>query len=246
MQTLFTGRNIINLYEVDSTNAYAQNLVKTGTPAEGTVIIAEHQAQGRGQRGTAWQTEPGKNLTCSIILKPGFLAPRDTFMLNKMASLAVFDFLSYYPVADISVKWPNDVYVYGKKIAGILIENTWRESILAWSIVGIGININQTAFGEFDATSLKAATGNDYDIDDCLQQLCKCLEARYLQLRSDRNNIDREYKENLFGLGEKRRFMVNNREITGMIKGVNRAGELVLETGEMLLHCDLKEVVFLR
>lgn len=245
MKTLFIGQKIITLDEVESTNAFARELLHHQQVLEGTVIIAKAQTSGKGQRGNEWLSEPGKNITLSIILNPQFITARDNFMLNKIASLAVLDFLSFYPTGDVAVKWPNDVYIHGKKVAGILIENFWRENKLTTSIIGIGININQEEFGELsNATSLKAITGTEHELSDCVEQLCRCVEARYLQLRSDRNHINNDYIDNLWGLGQKRKFRINNVDLMATIKGVNREGQLVLESGETLLQCDLKEVVF--
>ena len=125
MNTLFVGQTMINLAETDSTNTYANNLLKQGLVNEGTVIITEHQTKGRGQMGNTWLAKKGENLTFSVVLHPVFLSADKQFYLSKITALAVFNTLTEFIDAsqhDIKIKWPNDILVNKKKIAGILIE----------------------------------------------------------------------------------------------------------------------------
>ena len=126
--TFFTGKFLLHLPSVDSTNNYAKNYIAKSSPIDGTVILADEQFAGRGQSGNIWLSEAGKNLTFSIIYQTSFLLATEQFYLNMAISLGISAALAsiLLPDSDLSVKikWPNDIYVQNKKIAGILIENT--------------------------------------------------------------------------------------------------------------------------
>lgn len=147
------------LKTIDSTNSEA--LRRMGELPSGTVLVAYEQTAGRGQRGNTWFSEPGKNLTFSIVLKfpAGFLAAGDAFLLNCLCSVAAVDFLSGFGVV-ASVKWPNDIFVGGRKICGMLLENGLIGSFVAHSVMGIGMNVFQTEFPLVNATSLALALGS--------------------------------------------------------------------------------------
>ena len=156
-QTLFVGRNVIRLDTVNSTNTYATNQLAKSRLPEGTAIVAAEQTQGRGYSGNQWKSEKGMNLLLSVVLYPVFLAPRQHFFLNQVASLAIAETLqAYLPVKDVKIKWPNDVFIGDKKAAGILIENSVKGNIIQHAVPGMGINVNQT---EFDP-ALKQACPN--------------------------------------------------------------------------------------
>lgn len=269
METLFIGKKIIRLGRVDSTNNYAASLLrqsgskqenqgKKKTAAEdhpevesriqeGTVIIADFQEKGKGQRGNSWESEEGKNLTFTIILKPSFLKAGQQFFLNKIASLAVYDFLRSTGTDGISIKWPNDILINGKKIAGILIENTLHANNIIHSIIGIGMNVNQAEFkSAANAASLKAISGKNFPLDKCLESLCSCMEARYLKLKSGIGSADSDYLHSLYGLNEWKSYLVKGEKILCSISGVTPEGFLILqqENGKEIF-CDFKEVAFL-
>src|ERR1700722_11411390 len=144
LNTLFVGHTIIDLDKVNSTNSYLHDLLKKKTPAEGVIVWALEQYAGRGQRGNSWLSQPGVNLTFSILLEPRFLVLADQFLLTKALALGVAEFVSSLaPSASVKIKWPNDIYANDCKIAGILVENILETSIIKYSIAGIGLNINQ-------------------------------------------------------------------------------------------------------
>src|ERR1035437_6675835 len=148
METIFIGKNCIEIEKTDSTNSYLSKLLGEKTLFEGTVVITNRQEMGRGQRGTTWESEPNKNLTLSILLHPTFLRPDEQFQLNKAISLGVAGFVVgvLQVDVDVKIKWPNDIYIRNKKVAGILIENSVSGNNLQHSIIGIGINVNQEKF----------------------------------------------------------------------------------------------------
>ena len=129
-KTLFLGKKIIELDSVDSTNNYAANLISQTKVLDGTVIMAYFQSQGRGQRGNDWMASPGENLTISIIVSTSFVDIGNQFVISQAVSLGVCKYVEQRLGCNGHVKWPNDIYVDGKKIAGILIENQFTGKVL--------------------------------------------------------------------------------------------------------------------
>jgi len=241
---------------IDSTNSHLSQLVSKEKLPEGAVVITRMQERGRGQRGTCWESEAGKNITLSLLLKPNFLKPNEQFNLSKAVAVAVIDFAvncislvprpwSLVPMA-VKVKWPNDIYIGNKKVAGILIENSVSRNSLIHSIIGIGINVNQEKFSAelLHPTSLKLISGKEFDLEECFKNICSCIEKRYLQLRNHSKEIDSDYLKNLYRFEELANYHYKGKTIKTKIIGVSKIGKLVLEKedGEKL-ECDIKEVV---
>lgn len=251
MKTLFVGQNSIHLESVDSTNSYASELLRQIELSEGSIIYTFEQLNGRGQRGNSWESEPFKNVALSLVLYPKFLSVNQQFLLTKITSLAVADLMaelledSVNP-KEISIKWPNDIYVKGKKIAGILIENTLRESTLQSSIIGIGININQLNFSTIQATSLALLSSKEFKLMEVLNRWCEFFEARYLQLKTNKlESIDNSYLERLYKLNQWSNYTSQETLFEGKIGGVSKVGKLQVElkNGE-IKEFDLKEIAF--
>lgn len=235
---------------LDSTNREAWRMLQQGSAEEGTVVVADFQTHGRGQGDTHWESENGKNLCVSAILKPSFLPPDQQFYLNKAIALAVAEAVRHtLPGRRVRIKWPNDIYVENDKIAGILIENAIIGSRLAHSIAGIGINVNQLRFDPQipNAVSVAQLTGKTEDPQNCLDRICKALDHWYALLASKQNGqIDKAYLEILFGLGERRPFHRRGERFYATIIGLTREGRLVLQLdGGSQESFDMKEVGFL-
>ncbi|HXB42327.1 MAG TPA: biotin--[acetyl-CoA-carboxylase] ligase [Bacteroidia bacterium] len=256
MNTLFTGRHIIELDEIPSTNTYAMGLLKQGNLTEGTLIKAIYQTEGRGQYGNNWQAEKGKNLTFSLVMQPLFLAAEKQFYLSKITSLAVLGMLTeFLPMSqyDITIKWPNDVLVNGQKIAGILIENILPASSggnrLQNSIIGVGININQADFNltKRAATSLGIILKKELDLTPVLERFCKHFEALYLSLKQNRlEQINKQYLPNLYQYNLPANYHAEGKNFGAKIIAVEENGLLVLETEEgEHFSFNFKEVEFL-
>lgn len=165
--------DIIYVDETTSTNTLLKNkLSADGDLPEFTMLYTGFQTLGRGQKGNSWESERNKNIMCSILLKPVFLEAKEQFVLSEAVSLAILNFLDYY-LPNIKVKWPNDIYYGDKKISGILIENTIQSNSILASIVGIGINVNQTIFmsDALNPVSLSQVTGQDYDIPKLINEV---------------------------------------------------------------------------
>jgi BirA family biotin operon repressor/biotin-[acetyl-CoA-carboxylase] ligase len=252
MNTLFTGRCIIELDEVTSTNTHATGLIKEGTVAEGTVIWARFQTRGRGQYGNTWQAEKGKNLTFSLIIHPHFLAADRQFYLSKITSLAVLGMLTEYLPAsqyDIQIKWPNDILVNKHKIAGILIESILRGNSVQSSVIGLGLNVNQREFGDLKrkATSLRLLLNKEYELKVLLELFCKHFEALYLNLKQNKlEMLTRLYLNNLYKFNQPAEYKTGDKIFTATIIGVEEHGLLLLETEQKeILKFSFKEVELL-
>jgi len=211
---------------------------------EGDVVIALEQTHGRGQRGSTWSAEKGLNLTFSMVLEPDFLPAGRQFLISQAVSLAIADCLWHRSIG-ATVKWPNDIYIGDRKIAGILIEHTVSGTELQRSVVGIGLNINQTRFDPSlpNPTSLALETGRgansgegvgavgaQTDIFDLFDELYRCLLARYaLLLERDFEHIEEDYRGSLYLLDTPHTFTIAGRPIEGIIRGVGEYGQLIVE-----------------
>lgn len=186
--------------ETDSTNNLLSHRCQVEKVPEFTTIWAEKQTSGKGQRGNAWESESGKNLTFSIVLYPTSINARKQFILSMMISLAIHDVLSLY-TNDISIKWPNDIYWKDKKICGILIENELQGSEISQSVIGIGININQTAFRSLapNPVSLKLITAQDYDREMLLQQILNTIYLYYEEIKRDKEKTFDQFHQHYMG-----------------------------------------------
>ena len=241
---LFHERAIIRLETIDSTNNYAANLVRLSQPPEGTVITAQEQSAGKGQRNSNWESHSGENLLCSVILYPKFLNASNQFCLSQAIALAVQEIIEKETTTETYIKWPNDIIVNDKKIAGILIENTWTNQRLGSSVIGIGINVNQTSFDTLKATSVRRITGKSFDIEACLLHLIQSLEKYYFKLQAGgTSEIVRHYLGHLYRINQVTDFLFENQQIRASIIGVDQSGRLKLRTESgPPLTCDLKEI----
>ena len=244
--TVFMGKNLVFVPECHSTNDIALQLCQQPSTAEGTVIITANQTAGRGQRGNLWHSEPGKNLTFSCILKPNFLSVKNQFYLNIIASLAVHDYLIEKTNARIQIKWPNDVMVNDKKIAGILIENQIQGNSHTHTVIGIGLNLNQNAFSITSATSLYQLNLRKYDLKSELNDVLHKLEAKYLQLKSGKENtLLKDYLNVMYWRNELHTFVTGYQSFEGTIVGLDDLGRLKINTNQGERFFGMKEIQYL-
>jgi len=243
---IFIGKYITYLPTCHSTNDIASELVQKGLAEEGHIVITDFQTAGRGQRGAAWESTRGLNLTFSVCLQPDFLLVDEQFYLSMAFSLGIKDFLSSY-TEDVSIKWPNDLYVGNKKCCGILIENAIAGLALKKSIVGIGLNINQQTFENPKATSLAEITQTTYDLKELLPALLTQLEKYYVQLKNGKKDqIRHGYIQAMYGFGQERKFRDASGEFTGIIEGISNSGMLIInKTNSHRTEYAMKEIQWL-
>ena len=228
-----------------STNDVALKYVDQPDSSEGLIVITDEQTAGKGQRGNQWEAHPGDNLTFSLVLKPRFLLARRQFYLSMITALAVSRTLNGLLSANVKVKWPNDVLVDGKKVAGILIESAIQKTYMEHVVIGIGLNVNQEKFKFQSATSLKKVAGKNFHLEAVFEQLIANLEYYYLQLRNGRENeLKQAYLSQLFGYKELRSYRAEF-EFKGVIEDVSESGHLMISSGGRAKAYDLKEIEFI-
>ena len=191
---------LIHISETNSTNNYLQSLCSKQKVEELTVVVADFQTSGRGQRGNSWESDSGKNLLFSIVIFPEFLEARRQFLISQIISLAIKEELDTY-TTDISIKWPNDIYWKEKKICGMLIENDLMGRNISQSIAGIGININQETFHSFapNPVSLRQITGKEFDLFEILKSIVLRIQSYYSLLKKgNTESIVCQYEMSLF------------------------------------------------
>ncbi len=224
---------IIKLKKIDSTNNFAKLLFEYFKPEEldRTVIYAQEQTNGRGTGNNKWISEPGKNLTFSIIYIPKNLPLDQIFFLSKTVSCGIVDFLKMLDI-DAKIKWPNDIYVNDKKICGILIENSILGHRVHYSITGIGLNVNQTSFPNgLNATSIKLTLNQEIDLTWALDQLLGKIFHWLDTLEQNKfDQIDKFYLKHLYLLGKKASFRLDGHTLNAKIIGVDSFGRLILQT----------------
>ncbi|WP_461486875.1 biotin--[acetyl-CoA-carboxylase] ligase [Pedobacter sp.] len=249
--TLFIGQNLIKLSSIDSTNNYLRNLTSSNSEPlpEGTVIMADHQFAGRGQRGNVWHAAPKKNLTFSVLLKPNFITAEHQFLINILVSVAINIVLAKYVPSGLSIKWPNDIYVNDKKIGGVLIENTIVGSNIKQSIIGIGLNINQSVFEDelkTSAVSISQILQQDVNLMVLLNEICVQLEQLYLKLRLGKEKTLQElYTSKLYRLNQIAKYNYKGKVFDGVLEGVSSTGLLRIKPlNDDVLEFGFKEVAF--
>ncbi|CAN5461122.1 biotin--[acetyl-CoA-carboxylase] ligase [soil metagenome] len=241
--------NLITLPSVDSTNNYAQQLLESGLAPESTVILALEQTSGRGQRGRSWESEPVMGLYFSLILRPPATHAHRQFMLNKGIAVGVADYIAEQTDEDVHIKWPNDILINGKKVAGLLIENTLRGSQLSAVIVGVGVNLNQSSFSsEFgtEATSLKIVSGKKYAPVEEASSLYRKIWNQYQQfLAGEDERIDAQYMHLMYKRDEIAEFVQGEQIFEAIFKKVDQEGAAVLEKDGLMITVTHPQVRFL-
>ena len=236
------------LEEADSTNNVLLRHIRDYDNL--SVVAAVTQTAGRGQRGNRWVSAPGDNLTFSLLLRPEGLPVREVMAVTCLATLAVRDRLREEGVPAV-IKWPNDIYVGKKKICGMLVENGLEGTDVDWSVVGIGINLNQTEFpGEvLNPTSLKRLTGRSYELVPFLEKVCQEIGKRLPELDSPegRKGLREAYERDLFQKDSPApyRELVTGKEFTGIIRGVTPEGLLRVEAEGLERTFGFKEIGYI-
>jgi BirA family biotin operon repressor/biotin-[acetyl-CoA-carboxylase] ligase len=241
---------IIRLNQTDSTNTYAKKLLAEKKITQPTCIVTSNQTGGKGMQDNKWESKANQNLTFSLICFPEFLPAARQFQLNKAVSLSVFDFLKkMIPNDNISIKWPNDIFVGTLKIGGILIETSITGQKMNWVVTGVGINVNQKEFSSDvpNATSMIHYSGSEFNLDELLNTYICLFHKRYVQLVANKHkDLDKDYLKALFRIWAPSNFVYRQKEIIATITGVNEFGWLQLITSEnKTLECDMKEIAYM-
>ena len=241
--------HLIKLNAIDSTNSYLRKLSSEAELVDYTVVSAKYQTNGRGQMGTIWNSENSKNLTVSVFKDVSKLYLEHPFYISMATSLALIKTLQSFSIPKLSIKWPNDILSEDKKICGILIENVIKQNRLRASIIGVGLNVNQTDFeGLPKAASLKLLLGNTFSLEEVLYTLIKYLKYYFMLLRKEEYDfLKREYESFLFRKNKPSTFRdLEGVSFSGIIKNVSSSGSLqVLIEDDIIKDFDFKDLTLL-
>ncbi len=241
--------HLIKLNAIGSTNSYLRQICAKREMQDFTVVLTSHQTEGRGQMGTSWSSQKGKNLTISVYKRIQTLPIDSGFYISMSTSLAIIRTLKRFNIPRLFVKWPNDILSEDKKICGILIENLIKNGKIEASILGIGLNVNQVEFQKLPkASSLKIITGRIFDNDELLNLIIEDLRFYFQKLdKSEFRNLKREYEKFLFRKNKPSTFKDKEGNMfPGYIKGINETGQLkVLTEDGIIKEYDLKGVELL-
>jgi len=239
---------LIKLDAIDSTNDFLKALSSQDELENFTAVTAENQTKGKGQVGGLWKTEAGKNLTMSVLVKDFLFNNDKVFNLSVLVSLSVAEVLKSLNIPDICIKWPNDILSYNKKLVGILIENTLKSDGRIVSVVGIGINVNQTDFDELpNASSLAVISGKTFDKEELAILIVEKLKEKIQSWNTSAQIFWDDYFSFLFKKGIPTAFRDNNnQDFMGIIQGVSPIGKLqVLLEDDSVVEFEIKEVKML-
>jgi BirA family biotin operon repressor/biotin-[acetyl-CoA-carboxylase] ligase len=240
---------IIKLNAIDSTNSYLKQLSMKESVVDDTIVVANYQTKGRGQMGTSWVSTDSKNLMVSVFKDVSFLTAEQSFYISMATSLSIIKSLKYFSIPKLHVKWPNDILSENKKICGILIENVIKQSHLKASIIGIGLNVNQTDFnGLPKASSLNLLSGKVFNLDEVLLVVLENLTYYFNLLKGEEyQQIKDAYESLLFRKNKPSTFKdAEGSLFSGFIKSVSNSGNLqVLLEDNVIKEFDLKEITLL-
>lgn len=236
----------IKLSATESTNSYLKELMYSGSAVDFTVVTTVEQTKGRGQLHSNWESEPGKNLTFSVLKLHQRLGVENHFLISICVSLALFQVLSSLGVPRLSVKWPNDILSGTSKICGILIENTIGGQEIRTSIIGIGLNVNQISFlNQPKASSLKLILNIEFQLEELLDLVLEELRISLSHLQKpDWSLMLENYESQLFKKDVPATFQEPNGPLfTGIIQGITKDGKLrILLDDDKIMEYGLKEV----
>jgi BirA family biotin operon repressor/biotin-[acetyl-CoA-carboxylase] ligase len=231
-ESIYHDYNIIYFPEIGSTNEYASEIVSKCNPNDKIAIVAGFQSKGKGQYDRKWCGEPEKNIMMSVIMSPPKIRATEVFYLNMIVSVAVLNLFKKFCDINVSIKWPNDIYHEERKLGGILIKNKIIGPDIQNTVIGIGLNVNQSIFD--------ASLDNPISVIQIIEKemnLKYMIKALLDELNIHFDNysdngigpICREYNKNLFGRDEKRTFIVNGVSKILCIKNVDSDGTIHLE-----------------
>lgn len=239
------AHSVIHLNEVTSTNDLAKQLIAENLAGHGTLIRADFQSKGRGQETSIWESEPGQNLLCSMVWFPQLPVQYQVY-LNLTICLGVYDWVqSFLPNHQVTIKWPNDIYVNNQKMAGILVENGIQGNEVKHTIAGMGINVNQRSFKHTNACSISLFTSEEVDLEIASKQLVNCLMLRYNTLQQQQfSELWNDYHRVLYKKDIPTLFEMNGNEFTGIPRAIDTAGRLGVEVKGQIQYFQVKELIW--
>lgn len=247
LETDFIGRNFIYCDEIESTNTVLMS-GKQNYKKSGTVYLAEKQLKGKGRKNREWQSAKGLNLTFSILLNKETLVELNPNHLNLVASLAVAEAIENLHQLKTELKWPNDVMIDKKKVAGILMESSAKGNIVERVVIGIGINLNQLTFhGEFNfpPTSLKLELGTNIYRENILAEILNRFEERLYELEQSPANVIKDWRSKCDMIGYKITITENDNIKSGIFHDIDDNGYLLLKSNNVIEKIHFGDVSFI-
>ena len=236
-----------HLQTIDSTNAYLQRM-QPEADIRNLVVSTDEQTAGKGMGTNGWESAKGQNLTFSLALDTSFLPAERQFLLSEAVPLGIVKVLdSFLSVEKLFIKWPNDIYYDGHKLAGILINSTIKANMMDTSIIGIGLNVNQMKFKDWPThpISLKQITGKDYELQPLLEQIAESIVAEVERLKKNSPAIEQDYLSRLFRYRTWADYQVGEKTLRLLMTGIDPFGRLLLVDETNKPYCfDIKEIKF--
>lgn len=240
--------HIIKLNATESTNDYLKQINREKSLANFTIVSTVSQTNGKGQMGAQWNSEPGKNLTFSVLYKSVNNQTASIFDVNVTVAISIIQALESFEIPKLNIKWPNDILAENKKIGGILIENNLKADATIDTIIGIGINVNQEFFPDFvQAGSLKSITSKEFNLDELLEKIVSQIQTNLEQINSEKDNFWQQYHHFLFKRNQPIAFEnPSQQKFMGIIKEVTTDGKLRVQLeDETIQSFGLKEIKML-
>ena len=226
-----TKFNIIKLDAIGSTNDWFKNKFQSQKCQDGDVVWAMNQTKGKGQGSNVWLSDAHKNITFSVFKRFSGLNSAESFLINFAVTLAIIRTLEKFNIPNLKIKWPNDILSANKKIGGVLIENMIKGKIFSGSIIGIGINVNQTSFIDLPfAGSMLLQTNKKYDLNVIFDEILKNLYLFFDFLKKpDKVGLSSTFEKFIYRKGEWSEFKVDGVKFVGRIVGISDQGLLIIE-----------------
>tara|TARA_R110000850_G_scaffold203228_1_gene329444 strand:- start:52951 stop:53688 length:738 start_codon:yes stop_codon:yes gene_type:complete len=232
-----------------STNNYVKDLLKNNNLSQDIAVWAKNQTKGKGQMGSQWYSKEGESLTFSVYKRFYDFKVGHQFYISIAASLAIKKVLEDYGIQNITVKWPNDIMSADKKICGILIENILKEKNIKGSIIGIGLNVNESSFENLPgATSMKIVSGKEFAIEGIFEALLGSINLLFQELKpNDFQKLKSNYLNCMYRKDRVSVFETSDKKVfNGIIRGVSESGKLEVEIEDASkVLFDLKEIKML-
>jgi len=215
---------------IDSTNKFILDYISKNKPNHPIVAYTDYQTEGKGQIGRYWESETSKNLLMSLHFLPEKLLPENQFNLSMYTALIVATVLKSIMQTEVKIKWPNDIYIGDKKIAGILIQNVLQGKCIKNSVIGIGLNVNQTTFSDFipNPTSMKLITNLTFEISKILDEICD-LFFKNINSIYEYKSLKYNYISKIYSFREWKKYQKGEVVFEGMIIDIEPSGRLILE-----------------
>ena len=236
---------IIKVDAIDSTNTFLKEALRDKTLQTPTCVWAKEQTNGRGQRGASWCSQSGKNLTFSVFYPVPIAIQNSPFVINMLTTVSLYQVLTKYKLTNLKIKWPNDILSAGKKIGGVLIENSYQNAVMSDTIIGIGLNVNQQEFDNLPkASSMKNDLGITLSLEELLSKILAALTSYFdTYSAADFQTVKNQFEGLLFRNKKPSTFTAEGLDFIGIIQGITDCGKLyVLQEGNVLNEYDLKQI----